>query len=188
LRNIILLLESNFVFFLGAAVYLDKTEFLGIIHKTPLVSIDLIIRDEQNAILVGRRINRPAQGTWFVPGGRIRKDELLKDAFARISAKELGITLDIKTADFLGVFEHLYADNYGGSNDFGTHYVVLGYQVQISAQQISPPTEQHTDYCWLSETQVLENPEVHEYTKAYFQNGISTVGLASSSFSKAAAR
>jgi colanic acid biosynthesis protein WcaH len=156
-------------------VFLDKSEFLEIIEKTPLVSIDLIVRDESNAVLLGRRCNRPAQGTWFVPGGRIRKNEVLGDAFARITEKELGIPFNIKVANFLGVFEHFYSDNYGGIPNFGTHYVVLGYEIKTSNQQITPPNEQHSEYCWLSEHEVLQHPDVHENTKAYFAISIPAV-------------
>lgn len=62
---------------------LAQHEFLEIVRLTPLVSIDLIVLDQAGDVLLGRRVNRPAQGMWFVPGGRIRKDETLADAFKR---------------------------------------------------------------------------------------------------------
>ncbi len=50
--------------------WLDRDTFKTIIDTTPLVSIDLLLRNAQGQILVGKRVNRPAQGFWFVPGGR----------------------------------------------------------------------------------------------------------------------
>lgn len=41
----------------------------------PLVSIDLMIKNAQDQMLWGRRNNRPAQVYWFVPSGRICKNE-----------------------------------------------------------------------------------------------------------------
>ena len=67
-----------------SAQFSDK-EFLNIIDKTPLVSIDLIIENPQGKILLGKRCNKPAQGYWFVPGGRIQKNETLEQAIRRIS-------------------------------------------------------------------------------------------------------
>jgi hypothetical protein len=40
----------------------------------PLVSIDLIIRDNADRVLLGLRNNEPAKGYFFVPGGIILKD------------------------------------------------------------------------------------------------------------------
>ena len=54
---------------------LNDTDFLHIVDATPLVSIDLVLRNERDEVLLGQRKNRPAQGIWFVPGGRIRKNE-----------------------------------------------------------------------------------------------------------------
>jgi colanic acid biosynthesis protein WcaH len=40
---------------------------------------------------MGWRENEPAKRTWFVPGGRIRKDEKIADAFERIIRTETGL-------------------------------------------------------------------------------------------------
>ena len=70
---------------------LSPTEFLEVVRLAPLVAIDLIVADADSRVLVGQRRNRPARGTWFVPGGRIRKDERLDAAFTRLVETELGI-------------------------------------------------------------------------------------------------
>ena len=83
--------------------WLDDDTFKTIVDTTPLVSIDLLVRNVDGQILVGKRVNRPAQGFWFVPGGRILKNERLSDAFARLTEAELGIRLDIVSACYLGL-------------------------------------------------------------------------------------
>ncbi|MFM9587755.1 NUDIX domain-containing protein, partial [Streptomyces caniscabiei] len=75
-------------------------------------------------VLLGRRTNRPAKGYWFVPGGRIYKDETFDQAFRRLTKIELGQEYSMETSQFLGPYQHLYTDNFSGS-DFSTHYVVL---------------------------------------------------------------
>jgi GDP-mannose mannosyl hydrolase len=97
-----------------------KDKFLDIIDATPLVSIDLIVEDSQGRFLLGKRLNRPAQGYWFVPGGRIRKNETLADAMARISSTELGAALDINKARLLGAYDHIYDDNFHGLEGINT--------------------------------------------------------------------
>ena len=82
--------------------------FASVVRHAPLVSIDLVVRNPRGEILVGLRRNRPAQGYWFVPGGRIGKGERIAEAFARITRAELGIEHRIEDATFLGVFDHIY--------------------------------------------------------------------------------
>src|SRR6267142_1083027 len=103
---------------------MNDQEFLRIVEATPLVSIDLIIRNKRGEVLLGWRVNRPAQSSWFVPGGRIRKNERVKEALRRISQCELGVI--IGEAKLVGVFDHIYEDNFLGTPGVNTHYVVLG--------------------------------------------------------------
>ncbi len=144
--------------------------FKCIIKNTPLVAIDLIIRNQEGKILLGLRKNRPAKGYYFVPGGRIFKNETLDEAFRNISKNEIGVELERKQAKFLGVYEHIYEDNFFG-NEFGTHYIVLAHIIDIDFE-LELPEEQHSDYIWLSPEEILKDERVHQYTKNYFLNHI----------------
>lgn len=114
---------------------LDNERFLQIIEATPLVSIDLVVRNEKGEALLGKRVNRPAQGCWFVPGGRIRKNERINDAFERISEFELGVRLKKGAARLLGAYDHIYEDNFTGESGINTHYVVLAFSCELGSGQ-----------------------------------------------------
>lgn len=145
---------------------LPPDDFARIVELTPLVSFDLLVRDAQGRLLLGLRRNRPAQGWWFVPGGRLGKNERFADAFARITECELGRPLAFDTARFRGAWEHIYPDNFLGDPAYGTHYVVLAWEVPAPAGLALPPA-QHEDYLWLGETEILARADVHPNTKAY---------------------
>lgn len=147
---------------------MQASEFIHIVDNTPLVSIDLIVRNPQRQILLGLRNNRPAQNTWFVPGGRILKDETLDAAFARIVQKELGLALDRMDAAFIGVYEHFYRDNFAGVEGVTTHYVVLAHAVTLDVSQQIRADDQHASLEWMSENEILANGQVHQNTRAYF--------------------
>ena len=68
----------------------DEDDFAQVVRLAPLVSIDLIIRDPIQDVLVALRTNEPAKGFYFVPGGRICKDETIQAAFIRILKVETG--------------------------------------------------------------------------------------------------
>jgi colanic acid biosynthesis protein WcaH len=137
-----------------------------IVASTPLVSIDLIVRNLQDEILLGKRTNRPAKGYWFVPGGRVLKDESLEKAILRLTSVELNVASS--HANFKGVYQHFYNDNFS-TDDFTTHYIVLAYEMFLDEDLLSLPLEQHSEYNWFTENQLLTNQEVHAHTKWYFQ-------------------
>ena len=105
---------------------LPLSTFKTVINLAPLISIDLVIKNKEGQVLLGKRNNRPAQGFWFVPGGRVLKDEQLDIAFERLLKTEL--SLDKGEAKFIGVYQHFYADNVT-EDDFSKHYIVLAYEI-----------------------------------------------------------
>lgn len=140
---------------------------MEVVKRAPLVSIDLIVRDTNERVLLGLRNNEPARGFWFVPGGVIHKNERIAQAFARITAAELGCAQDFGTARLLGVYEHLYDRNFADAPGFGTHYVVLAHTLQHDGSTLRPD-DQHQELRWWAPDELLANPTVHPYSKAYF--------------------
>lgn len=150
-------------------MFLNKQRFSQVIESTPLVSIDLIIEDESGQVLLGQRLNRPAQGFLFVPGGRILKDEKLEDAFIRLTQQELGKAFELSQANLLGPYTHFYNDNVFG-DDFTTHYVAIAYKLVVTRSELNLPMDvQHSRYTWCDKDELLTNDKVHIHTKWYFQ-------------------
>jgi len=145
--------------------HLPPDIFQAVVTHTPLVSIDLVVHDRAGRVLVGLRSNRPARGSWFVPGGRIGKNETLAEAFGRITSSELGERVEITQARFRGVFEHFYPDCFAGEQT-STHYVVLAWDLQVKGLE-TLPEEQHDAYRWLSPEDLVTDADVHENTKVY---------------------
>lgn len=147
--------------------WLDEKVFSSGIESLPLVSIDLIVRcKESGRYLFGWRRNRPAANHWFVPGGRVQKNESIDDAFARLVKAELGFDESRSTAKWLGLYEHFY-DDYVFGEGVSTHYVVLAYSIFVEKTRLKLPREQHSDYSWMSEEQIRTSDRVHPYCKAY---------------------
>ena len=148
---------------------LSPEDFDNVVRLTPLVAIDLIVRSPDGRILVGRRRHEPAKGSFFTLGGRITKNETLAAAFRRISLAELGVEKDIEQARFMGVYEHFYSTNNPERPGFGTHYVVLAYELIGQPDDWRLPNEQHAEFAWLTEAELLQSPQVHQHTKDYFR-------------------
>ena len=144
---------------------LDDQTFKTVINSTPLISIDLLVKKD-NKILLGKRINKPAQGYLFSIGGRVYKNETINSAMMRIAKDELNIELKL-TPSFIGVFEHFYDDSI--YQDISTHYVNLAYEVEIE-ETLNLPNEQHNEYQWLTIDELLESKQVHKHVKDYFKD------------------
>ena len=153
---------------------LSSEDFRCIIRNTPLVAIDFMVENSEGNILLGKRENSPAISFWFVPGGRIYKDENFKAAFQRILKDETGLEKDMENANFLGIYEHIYPDeNYFDDPDYGTHYIVIAYRIKIEESEIELPLKQHSNYRWASLDEIESDPLIHNNTKNYF-NGFSS--------------
>ena len=146
---------------------LSREDFIQVVRNAPLVSIDLIVRDSGGRVLLGMRNNRPAQGWWFVPGGIVRKNERLQQAFRRISEAELGSVHELDTARSLGQYEHLYEDNFAGEPGFGTHYVVLAWELALPPGAVDFPRLQHRDYRWAGLEELASDLAIHPHSRAY---------------------
>ncbi len=151
-------------------MFLEAEVFKTVIDNTPLVSVDLIVKHE-GQILLGKRVNRPAMRYWFTLGGRVLKNEHIKDAIERIAKLELGLALT-STPRFIGVFEHLYDNSIFDA--VSTHYVNLAYEVELP-DLTDLPTEQHSDYRWFDLDTLMQSEEVHPYVKDYFSTEKGTV-------------
>ena len=148
---------------------LNYEDLAEVVRLAPLVSIDLIIENSKGQVLVGMRNNEPTKGFWFVPGGRILKNETIAEAFERVSKAELGLDANYNDAEFVGAFDHIYDTNFAQQQGFGTHYVVLAHRIKLNDEVDITADDQHSELLWLDKNELLNNEKVHPHTKAYFQ-------------------
>lgn len=149
-------------------MWLDEALFRAVIANAPLISIDLLVQDsESGEYLLGLRRNSPAKDFWFVPGGRILKNESINTAFQRIANTELAVEVVMGSAEFVGVYEHFYQDSVFDEN-ISTHYVVLAYRVSLQKADFVPPEHQHSSYVWKSQDWIITNESVHKHSRDYF--------------------
>ena len=149
-------------------VELNDAALAAAIRNVPLVSIDLIIRNKNGEALLLLRKEKPAQNWYFVSGGRLLKNESIEVAFHR-QLKLLGLSAPFDDARFCNAYEHKYSTNRFDSSGFGTHYLVLAYEIRIDDTRSFHLDQHHAAYRWLTDEEVLSNSEVHPYTKKYFK-------------------
>ena len=147
----------------------EREHLVELVRGLPLVSVDLVLVRGGTEILLGLRTNRPAQGSWFVPGGRILKDEPRADALKRVAARELGIAnIAGLKPQLLGVFEHFYPDCFAGDIGVSTHYVVIAHRIDVPLGFEVPGCDnQHAELRWWPIAEAAATTDVHRYTRDY---------------------
>lgn len=149
---------------------LPENIFEQVVANAPLVAIDLLVEDAERRVLLGWRKNPPARDNWFVPGGRVRKNETLSAAFSRITEEELGHPFRLDQCIFVGVYQHFYPDNFRGDHGASTHYLALAHRLWTGDLPLRLPSTQHAQYRWDYPAAIAQDPLVHAYSRAYFAN------------------
>lgn len=157
-------------------MFLSKENFSKLVSFAPLVAIDLCIMSSEG-ILLGKRKNAPAKDSYFVPGGRIRKNETLDSALNRIIKEETNISenLNFSNQNLLGVYEHFYEDNFWGNKKFNTHYIVFAYLLRLNEDLFNKDIiidNQHSDTIWYQKGSNFKCEDIHPNTKVYLGHNL----------------
>ena len=67
--------------------------FLFLTKYTPMVNVDLLIKDEKGRTLLSWRNDEFHDAGWHVPGGIIRFKEMMKDRLQKVAKTEIGINI-----------------------------------------------------------------------------------------------
>ena len=149
--------------------FLTNEEWKSCVKNLPIIAIDLIIQNKNSEILMGKRLNNPAKNFFFVPGGRVLKNEKINDAFERISLDEIGRINKIEDATFLNYYEHFYPNSIWEIEKISTHYIVLAFKLNSNKNDKFDLNNQHKDFKWISKKN-QNNYKIHKYSLNYLNN------------------
>lgn len=140
--------------------WIEPAEWRTIVANVPIVSVDLLVRS-QDGLVFGKRQNKPVQGWWFLPGGRVQKGETRRGAVHRIATAELGIS--VKIVESLGAYEHFYDSSDVDGVDT-KQYLANGYVVDIVGGELRPDNQHEA-------IRVFDRPPepLHEHIRAYLE-------------------
>ena len=139
------------------------------VDSIPIFGIDMIIFSRKYGVLMGHRINNPAKGKLFVPGGRVYKNERILDAFNRILLSETGLTFPFNKTTSIGLYEHFYNVTSWSTSESSTHYIIEARLIELDPENIKLKlnlNEQHSNFEWISLEDIQSNV-IHSYSKMY---------------------
>jgi colanic acid biosynthesis protein WcaH len=117
---------------------LPLAEYKKILSSVPIVCIDCLVVNDKGEFLLVKRKNQPLKDEYWVPGGRLHKNERLADAVHRKMREELGVEVEIIRN--VGFFEEFYdrtaEEASGGVHCISVVYLVrpLSYDIKLDNQ------------------------------------------------------
>ncbi len=80
-------------------------EYKEIFSKVPRLAIEIVVKDENNKILLTKRDIYP-KGEWHIPGCTLFVEESLDDAISRVAKEELNVKVKfVKNLGFIDWFK-----------------------------------------------------------------------------------
>ncbi len=129
--------------------------YRDIVDNMPVCTVDVaFFNGDASKVLVFRRAAQPLKGEWFTIGGRLMKNETVRDCAVRQAEVEAGLKLDPGKLFFGGVFDEIHdASRFGGTVTYHCVDVCWGYFLDEDAR--IQPDRQHTECQW----RAVDDPE-----------------------------
>lgn len=88
------------------------------IEHTPVLCVDVVLRDAAGQYVLFRRNNEPLKGQPWVCGGRVHKGEMAQDAAIRKLRDELGLAVTPQELRFVGYYEEQFEFSHFGRGPY----------------------------------------------------------------------
>lgn len=124
LRNLIESLESNIS---RPSQGLHKEVFLFVSRLTPMINVDLLVKNDKKQTLLTWREDEYYGPGWHVPGGIVRFKETIATRIVAVAASELGAKVAFKQEP-LAINEVMNAER-----DTRGHFISMLYQCALTS-------------------------------------------------------
>lgn len=120
--------------------HLEADFYRRVVESLPIVCVDVIVK-RGSQVLVVKRANEPLKGLWWVPGGRILKDETALKAVHRKVLTETN--LEVNGIKFVGVYEDTYP-----TSAFGVPSHCISLVFESNGHGVVKTNEEVTHWAW----------------------------------------
>jgi colanic acid biosynthesis protein WcaH len=126
-------------------VFIPADKYNFVLEWLPVLCVDVLIIHNEKCLLLLRE-NEPAKGTYWFPGGRINKNEQIKEAALRKAMEETNLTCDFDK--IISVEESFFNKTGNMITDVHTVNICCAlYTEDISALRLD---KFHKSYLWVN--------------------------------------
>ena len=107
---------------------LPEDLFYYISSATPIINVDLLIKDEKGRTLLAWRDDQYAGKGWHVPGGVIRLKETINERINEVARTEIGTLIDCYNPEPIAINEI-----FNHEREVRSHFISLLYKCSLPA-------------------------------------------------------
>lgn len=144
----------------GVTKSIPASLYRNIHASVPVVCVDIVIRQGKRFLLV-KRNNKPARGEYFVPGGRVLKNETLEAAALRKLKQETGLAGRIKKS--LGAATLFWKEGYYPG--FSSHMIVFVFLMDIHQKTSIVLDSQGSAFRWFEKIPPKTSPYIRDFLR-----------------------
>jgi colanic acid biosynthesis protein WcaH len=131
-----------------------------IISNVPIACVDIAIIANGSVLLV-KRNDPPAKGEWWLPGGRVLKGEMMRDAALRKAHEEVGVECNV--GPIIYTAETIFPD---GPHGIPVHSINSCFFLYPVKSDFVPELDaHHLEYRWVNAVE----PGFHQYVQRCLQ-------------------
>ncbi len=109
---------------------LPEKIFLFISRTTPLINVDLLIKNKMGQTLLSWRDDQYAGTGWHLPGGIIRFKEKMEDRILKVAENEIGTTIIDHEPQPLAINQMIC------DHDIRGHFISILYRCSLSSNYV----------------------------------------------------
>jgi len=138
--------------------------YLNIIRNIPIPCVDICVVHEGRILLV-KRGDKPARGSWWLPGGRVHKGEKMAYTAKRKALEEVG--LDCVVGPLVHTAETIFPDGPWGISVHSINSCFLLYPKLGESTGLNVTLDSHhEDYRWVDAIDRSLHPYVKDCLRA----------------------
>jgi colanic acid biosynthesis protein WcaH len=137
--------------------FIPEEDYKKILNTMPIPCVDLVVR-WQGKLLMVYRDNKPAKGQWWLPGGRVLKNEKLEHAALRKLKEETGLSGTIVKQ--VGAYDTMF-DDAPFEDVNGVHSINTVYLIDVDGAEVKLD-ELHSKFQWFDHVDEQWHPVVKQ--------------------------
>ena len=134
--------------------HIPPSEYENIMEKMPVCCVDIVIKKLDRFLLVLRE-NEPLKGEWWIPGGRIHKNEKSEDAARRKVKEECNINIKIEKK--IGFYDVFSDKGIFDNLKTGVHTVSVVFLASVDGEEGIALDKQSSKFRWMTKEEMSDN-------------------------------
>lgn len=144
--------------------FIEIDEYKRIVEYMPILCVDLLVFFK-NELLLLRRKKEPLKGEWWIPGGRVFKNEKLLDAAKRKAFEEIGLNPEIEPNPIF-FYEFFSPKSTFEGVKTGTHTLSMVFKAIIKDENFNIQLDTTSlDYKFISKIEENLHPDLKNILK-----------------------